>query len=332
MQQRTSLTLVSLAALLCALAVFLYLRASTPPAIARLLPEADAIAFFNLQPLRAATHFDRSTVTRSPSYQQFVDRTGILPERDLDQAAFALHHMPDPNGPNGPVAFSEVVRGRFDSPRLTRYLASLATSQELYAGRTIFLIPSEGRSFRVALLDRTTIAASNAPTPEQIHTILEHQRSFRPSGPSLLVASYPALPLLASAWAIGQIGLPFAQKGRITLLGLELPLPANSEFVASLRPAPQFSLHSAAPLAPSVLLEIDQLTGSQAQAAESVQSLNTLLNLLRSLQPASQSVPSNLPNTSLRQIIDSVTIVPSENRAILTATLPTQSLKQLSAP
>ena len=47
-----------------------------------------------------------------PEYQQFVDATGIDWERDLDQVAIALHRMPNPNGPNGAVAYSLVLVGK----------------------------------------------------------------------------------------------------------------------------------------------------------------------------------------------------------------------------
>ena len=85
---------------------------------ARLLPECDAIAFVNLKPIRSVTHFDTKPVPHSADYQKFIDSTGIVFERDLDQVAFALTRMPDPKGPNGPVAFSEVFIGHFDSARL----------------------------------------------------------------------------------------------------------------------------------------------------------------------------------------------------------------------
>src|ERR1700683_4710039 len=83
----------------------IYLRKEAPPEAARLLPEADGIVYFNLRPLRTATHFDQHPVEHSPEYQHFIDATGIQFERDLDEAAFALHQMPDPKGPNGAVAF-----------------------------------------------------------------------------------------------------------------------------------------------------------------------------------------------------------------------------------
>jgi hypothetical protein len=140
MHKRTRYSLLLVLALIAALIVAIVLRKAAPPEVARLLPESDAIVYANLSPLRAATHFDRSPVNRSPEYQQFIDATGIVPERDLDSVAFALHRMDDPNGPNGPVGYSEVFEGRFDGERLARYLESIATAKESYAGHDIFTI------------------------------------------------------------------------------------------------------------------------------------------------------------------------------------------------
>ena len=103
-------------------------------------------------------------VTRSPEFAKFIAATGIVPERDLDAVAFALHRMDDPNGPNGPVAYSEVFEGRFDGARLDRYLASIATGREEYAGHTIYTVLVEGRTLRIAQLGYDTVAASNMPT------------------------------------------------------------------------------------------------------------------------------------------------------------------------
>ena len=141
MRKRTTIPILIVLVLLAALGVMLYLRAKAPPEAARLLPESDAILFVQLNAIRSATHFDQSPVQRSPDFQQFIDATGIVPERDIDTVAFALHRMPDPRGPNGPVAYSEVFTGHFDGDRLARYLASIAVSQESYAGHTIYTIP-----------------------------------------------------------------------------------------------------------------------------------------------------------------------------------------------
>src|SRR5206468_10346924 len=163
MRRRTRYSLLLMLAMMVALAVILVLRKTAPPEAARLLPESDAIVYANLKPLRLATHFERTQVTRSPDYQQFIDATGIVPERDLDAAAFALHRMDDPNGPNGPVAYSEVFEGRFDGARLAQYLSGIATSRENYEGHTVYTVPIEGRQLRIAQLGYDTIAASNMP-------------------------------------------------------------------------------------------------------------------------------------------------------------------------
>src|SRR5215469_7299501 len=138
LRRSTRYSLLFVLALIVALCVAIVLRKAAPPEAARLLPESDAIVYFNLKPLRLATHFDRNPVKRSPEFQHFVDETGIVPERDLDAAAFALHRMDDPNGPNGPVGYSEVFEGRFDGERLARYLSSIAMAQENYDGHTIY--------------------------------------------------------------------------------------------------------------------------------------------------------------------------------------------------
>jgi hypothetical protein len=313
--RKRSRYIVALFLVLCALVIAFFLARKFPPEVTRLLPEADAILFVNLKPIRAATHFDRSPVPPSPAYQQFIQDTGIVAERDLDQAAFALHHMPDPYGPNGPVAFSEVFRGRFNSDRLARYLAGQSRSQESYAGHTIFCIPSDDRTLRVTLLDGNTVAASNAPTPEQLHSIIDRTRSAANpfAGPSLLSAHYADVPPFAVAWGMGQLGLPWSGSGRIMLAGLELPIAAQATFVASLR------------FTTALQLRIDEITPDALTAARSAQSLSNLLTLFRALP---QPQP---PNPAMKQFLDSISIQPGKDRATLTATVPAEALKQMTS-
>jgi hypothetical protein len=99
MRKRTLIPLLIAILLLCALGAMLYLRAIAPPEAARLLPESDAIVFINLKSVRSVTHFDQTPIERTPDFQHFIDATGIVPERDLDSVALALHRMADPTGP-----------------------------------------------------------------------------------------------------------------------------------------------------------------------------------------------------------------------------------------
>lgn len=344
MQKRSRYSLLLIFALLAALAVALFLKKKAPPEVARLLPEADAIVYVNLKPIRSATHFDREwskrPVALSPEYQHFIDATGIVFERDLDAVAFALHRMDDPGGPNGPVAYSEVFEGRFDGTKLAAYLASVATSKENYAGHDIYTVPVAAvevsvaggtvaravRSLRVTQLGYDTIAASNMPTAEQIHSILDRYRaSASPfAGSSLLSARYQDVPLLSTAWGIGHIGLPFSENGKLSAFGLQLPLPEDTTFVASLR------------FTTALRLRIDELLPTQADAEQSAHALAALLQLFRSLQEVQSQVqfgkqPITSENTAAKQLLDSIKIAAQGDRATLTATVPIDILKQLTA-
>jgi hypothetical protein len=327
MRKRTRYSLLLMLALMAALAVMVLLRKAAPPEVARLLPESDAIVYANLKPLRAVTHFDRTPVTRSPDYQHFIDATGIVPERDLDSVAFALHRMNDLNGPNGPVGYSEVFEGRFDGERLARYLATIATAKENYAGRDIYTIrvgdEKTTRPLRIAQLGYDTIAASNMPTPEQIHSILDrHRAAASPfSGSSLLSARYRDVPAFSSAWAIGHIGLPFSDRGYISIYGLKLPMPEDTTFVASIR------------FLGTLHLRIEQISPTDTDAAQATATLATLLTLGKSIeQTESQMHPNAPPDMAVRELISSAKVEQHKDHAILTANIPLDLVKKLATP
>jgi hypothetical protein len=326
MRKRTRYSLLLMLALMAALIVVIILRKAAPPEVARLLPESDAIVYANLSPLRAVTHFDRTQINRSPDYQRFVDATGIVPERDLDAAAFALHRMDDPNGPNGAVGYSEVFEGRFDGERLARYLASVAIAKETYDNRDIYTIAvgdgQQNRPLRVAQLGYDTIAASNMPTPEQIHSILDRYRAAASpfSGSSLLSARYRDVPAFSSAWAIGHIGLPFSDRGYISFFGLQLPLPEDTTFVASLR------------FLGTLHLRIEQIAPTEADATRATGSLTALLSLFKSVQQTQAQLQPGSIDPSLRVLIESAKIEQHKDRAVLTANIPLDLVKKLTTP
>ncbi len=305
---------LSLAGVLVAAVVFAgWLWLKTPPGAVRLLPECDAIVYVNVKPLRAATHFDLAPVARVPEYQGFVDATGIVPERDLDAVALAMHRMDDPRGPNGAVAYSEVFEGRFDRLRLVRYLTVLAAARESYKGQTIFTVPvgdTSGRRLRVAVLDGGLVVASNAPATEQIHAMLDRSRS----GPSLLTR-YKEVPWLAPAWGIGRLGLPLAEDGFISVGGLRLPLREDAEFVASLR-------YSGA-----VKLRVEEFSPTALDAERTARELTSLLTLLRAVvenQQGTQAEP-------VREVLDSAHLAVESHRVVLTGSIPLEALRPLAA-
>ena len=330
-RKRTVLSLIIALAVFLALGFALYLRAKAPPEAARLLPECDAMVYVKLKTLRVATHFDTSPVARSPYFQQFIDATGIVPERDLDEVALAMHRVPTP-GPHkhgDPVAeiyTSEVFVGRFDGQRLAKYLAASASSHENYAGVDIYTVPVDGESLRVAQLGYDIIAISNMPQAEQIHSMVDRSRASGLSSPgsSLLAAHYgdvPQLPLPAQAWGIGHIGLPFSQNGYISVMGLQLPLPEDTDLVASLRYSG--SLH----------LRVEEMAPDAEAAQRTVETLTTLLNILRALGSEQlQAQPSHDPAAAaMHDILASANIVQHGKRAELDATASGEDLKALNA-
>jgi hypothetical protein len=329
MRKRTAIPLFIILAVLAAFGIMAYLRAKAPPEAARLLPESDAIVYVHLKQVRELTHFDQTPVHRTPYFQQFIDATGIVPERDLDSAAFALHRMSDPHGPNGPVAYSEVFIGRFDGVRLGRYLARLASSTESYAGSTIYTIPvgePAGRNLRVALLGYDTIAASNMPTTEQIHSMLDRSRASALATPgcSLLSSHFHDVPLLSEAWGIGHIGLPFSENGFINVLGLQLPLPEDTDLVASLRYTGAAHMLSGG----AVHLRIDEIAPDPTTAQRTVDDLTSLLTVLRGIA-ANQPARTD-GDTALRSVLDSIKLTQHNDHALLNANASLDQLKSLA--
>ncbi len=310
------LALALMAGALALAGALVLLQKHAPPECARLLPESQAILYFNLRPLRAATHFDRRPVPHEADYQHFIDATGIDFERDLDEAAFALHRAADPLGPNGPVAYSEVFVGHFDAGRLTRYLAAAATAQERYSGQTVYAIPSAGRTVRVALLGAKMVAISNTPAPEQMHSMLDrYRRDMLPfSGPSLLATHYKDVPLLSLAWGLGEIGLPLSDHGALRLLGLTLPMRLDTTFIASLR------------WTGALRLRLEQIAPNESSATAAAATLESLVSLGRA---AENNLPAALADENARALLNSAAVVHYNDRAVLTATLPTHFFDKL---
>jgi len=305
----------AVAAVLLVLFGLLLLRKNAPPEAARLLPESDGIVYIDVAPLRAAIRFEDHPVRHDPDYQRFVDATGIQFERDLDAAAFALHQMANPLGPNGPVAFSSIFVGKFDRRRLATYLAGVARFQEDYAGRQIYSIPVEGRIDRVAILDSHTVAVSNTPTAEQIHSILDRERTAALpfTGNTLLSRHYKDVPLFSLAWGIGKLGAGFGDG--VQFLGFKIPLSVDATFVGSLR------------WTGALRLRVEEIAPNAAAATLSADSVESLLAIART---AENALPNAITNPDTKSLLDSVEIEHHQERAVLTATVPLGVLQKMA--
>src|SRR6185437_1769230 len=313
MKRRTRRTLLVVAAVLVLLAVAVFLRSKAPPEAARLLPESDGIVYVNLRPIR--TFFRKTLVPprHDPDYQSFIDATGVDWERDLEQAAIAMHRMDDPNGPNGPVAYSMVLVGKIRGQGLRNWLDTHATSRESYGGATIYSIPSDGRTVRVSQIGYDMVAVSNFPTTEKIHSIVDrHRTAALPfSGSTLLSRHYDEIPLLSIAWGMGRIGLPFNESGAINVFGLQLPLQSDSTIVASVSPE--------LPLAGALRVRVVDETASE-QAAEAQSS--ALTNLVALARGVTEPLADNPPNRALKDLLKTAEVSRSHQRVVIKATLP----------
>jgi hypothetical protein len=316
MNRRTRRTLWIVATVLVVLAAAIFLRSKAPPEAARLLPESDGILYINLKPVRSFFHKDLKPPQHAAEYQHFIDAVGINPERDLDEAAIALHRMADPNGPNGPVAYSMVLVGKITGKRLNAWLDSHAASRESYAGHTVYSIPSEGRTVRVAQIGYDMVAVSNYPAPEMIHSMLDrHSTAAWPfAGSTLLRQHYHEVPLLSLAWGVGQIGLPFNESGAISVLGLSLPLEADSTIIAS------FGWTGS--------LRIVEIAPSEAVAARQAAALQMLVMLARGF---TVQLNSNTENYSLKELLKTAEITQKHERVVVTASVDRSLFSGLDA-
>ncbi|MGD0096779.1 MAG: hypothetical protein ABSB60_09800 [Terracidiphilus sp.] len=333
MNRRTRRTIWIVAAVLGFLAAAIFLRSKAPPEAARLLPESDGIVYVNLKPMRAFLHGEIKPAKPVPDYQEFIDATGIDWERDLDEAAVALNRVADPNDPQRPVAYSMVLVGKITGKKLNSWLDAHATARESYAGHTVYNVPSDqGRTVRVAQIGYDMLAVSNYPTPEKIHSMLDrHATAAWPFvGSTLLSQHYHEVPLLSIAWGVGQIGLPFsegcdggpsqpsADAGRlglpvpkgcaISILGLSLPLRADSTIVASIAPALVGSLH----------LKVEEETPSEESASSQTASLNVVLVLARGF---TTPLADSAANNGLKELLNTAEVVQKHNRVVVTARL-----------
>ena len=332
--------------MLVLLGAAIFLRYVAPPEAARLLPESDGILYFNVKTVRSFAHFkELKPPQHAEDYQQFIDAIGVDPERDVDEAAVALHRMADPNGPNGPVAYSMVLVGKITGARLNGWLEKHAVSRESYAGHTIYAIPSEGRTVRVAQIGYDMVAISNFPTTEMIHSMLDrHATAALPFAGSTLLARHwdylfwtpprPTVPLLSRrlAWGVGQIGLPFSDgcdkstgeerpaahgsllglpvpsNCTISILGLSLPLKADSTIVASAAPTLEGSLR----------LRIEEETPSEEVAARQAAALTVLVMVARDF---TAPLSENGSNNSLKELLKTAIVSQKRDRVVVTATV-----------
>ncbi len=300
---------------IAAVALLVVLRKHAPPEPARLLPSADGFFYVNLQWIRRADFAGKlPEVSHDAEYEQFIQATGFQFERDLDQAAFAIHYPtdPDPSKPgSNETRYSEVLVGKFDGDRLRDYLRKLSTSIENDGPTDIYNIPLEARTVRVAILGVNTVAASNHSDPSVIRGIIDRSRKLASpfGGPALLRQYYKQVPLASLGW--------FIFKASPSLNGTShIPVsPVSFSFLFS---KPAVVVASVRYLG-AVRLRAEAFTDSVEDAAHAADQLKTYLAIFNS---AEISVGGHGPDPEIKQFFNSLKVEQHGARAVLTAAVP----------
>jgi len=301
---------IIVAAILVLLGSAIYLRSRAAPEAARLLPEADTILYFNLRPVRLVTNFGNRQIEHEADYEDFVRQTGIQFERDLDEAAFAVHssNQPGPAKTEGDTSrYSEVFVGRFNSEKLRAYLQKLANSVEHYRAHDIYNIPHEGRMARVSILAPDTVAASNTEDDRQIHHIVEkYEKLALPfGGPELVRDFYSQVPFGSLAWVISDVPLKGSTLPGGWMQQIASQFLGGGVVVVSLR------------YTTAIHLRADSFV-NQDKAKDVAEHLNSLLAIYRRVDDVTHP---EAPNPDLKAALDSIKIEPRSDRVSLSATL-----------
>jgi len=320
MRRRKLTILIAMLLLLVVAAVVIYLWRRAAPEAVRLLPSnADAVVYVDLQTIRRAVTLlgQAPAVPHDPEYESFIRQTGFEFERDLDQAAFAVHAPPlTPGGPPpspDQVRSSEIFVGRFDSSRLTAFLGRLAMSSERYRNIDIYSVPNQGRTVRVAILGVSMVAVSNTREPEPMHEMIDHyvESALPVLGPPLVRGHFRDVPFGSVVWALAQAP-PESGASGLTVPALLRTLAPGATLVASLR------------YTGSIQVRVEALARDEQQARQITENAGTMLAIFRGVESGEQL---GGPDPDVKAFFDSIKVEQEGKRAILRATF-TQSFLQ----
>ncbi|SRR5579872_101934 len=306
--------LFSVLAVAAAIALVVVLRKHAPPEPARLLPSGDGFAYVNLQWMRRARLIDQlPEVPHDPDYQQFIQATGFDFERDLEQAAVAVHYPMGANETSQDARFSYVFVGKINGERFRTFLKSVATSVDDYKTVQIYNIPREGRIGRVAILGVDTVAASNHPDPMVIRGIVDRSKKLASpfGGPAFLRQYYKHVPLASVAWAIFKV-----QPGETPAGPMSFLFSKPAVVLGSVRYLGAVHCRGVA------------YTDSEQDAKQVADRLGSFLELFRTAQ-ITAGTSGNDPD--VKAFFDSLKVQQDKDRAVLTATASAAFIRKLVA-
>jgi len=322
--RRTLPIVLAVVVVAAAVTLAVQLRKHAPPEAARLLPGADGFFYLDLASARKANSGNPlPAVSHDPEYERFIRETGFEFERDLDDAAFAVHYPASwPGGGTGSSSpeprFSEVLGGKFHGEQLTGYLRQIAKSVDNYHSVEIFTILVEGRSLRVALLSADSVAASNHDDPAVIEGIIDRSKRLASpfGGPALLRQYYKHVQLASLAWAVARIE-PSARDAGVwsTLFAKPAVVVVSGSYLSPLHLVPS-----------AVHLRAEAFTQSPEDARSITDKVALFVDLTRS---AELSVGSHGTDADVKALFDSLKIRQEDDRAIVTAAMPLGFLRKM---
>lgn len=288
---------------------YFWTRFQRPPEAARLLPEGDFILYADLRPFHLWDLSRSQPMHLEPDYQDFVDRTGIQFERDLDQLAMSRRDTADHHD----VESSEIFVGRFDSAKLNSYLREIAEQTENYRGLIVYVIPHAGHTVRVCLLDREKVAVTNADSADPIHGMID--RLQQGSGePALVKEYYPHVPTASLAWLINR--MPSGADQPQLPGGLSFGFLEDTVAVASLR------------YTGDLLLRADVYARDENAAAGIVESAKTLFAVYRTV---SHTLGARGNDPDVKAALDSIRVEQDGTVAVFTGTFSQRFMKKIVA-
>src|ERR1700738_1611617 len=309
---------------IAAIALAVVLRKHAPPEPARLLPGADGYFYVSLKWVRRANIAGQiPDVPHEPEYEQFIQATGFQFERDLDQAAFAIHYPAIKKNANSaapePPRFSEVFVGRIEGERLRAYLGKISGSVENYRSVDIYKIRIEGRALRVAgrscgvgVVGFDTVAASNHDDPMVIRGIVVRSRKVASpfGGPALLRRYYKYVPLASLGWAAFRVD-PVDRLPRRNALSFLFTKPAT--------------VGASARYLGRVHFRAEAFTGGKDEAQRLTEQLGTFLQLFHTTE-GTVSTPGGDPD--VKAFFDGLKVQQHDDRTVLTAAIPPGFLRK----
>jgi hypothetical protein len=308
MRRRRKLLISALLLVIVAVvALLLYRRSQQPPELARLLPEGDVLVYADLKPAHLWDVTKSRPVQVEGEYRDFIDQTGIQFERDLDEVAMSRRDTADGKDTES----SEIFIGRFDQQRLRTYLERISTQRDSYHGRILYVIPHQGHTVRVCVLDGRRVAVTNMAASDPMHEIIDGTDKL-PGGPSLLQSYYHQVPLASLAWVIVRTGP--GSGGPQLPTGWSFDFLEDTVIVGSVR------------YKGNLVLRGDVIASTETDAKRVVDSASGFLSMYRTV---AESVGTHGTDADVKAAIDSIQVRQNKNVAVFTATLPQTFLEKL---